>query len=770
MAGQRTIKVFADPNEQDALASQHFVVERYDSFVLLAVSSAIAKKLAKSMLVEDITDEYAVRVDGHEILSSEPYVKITRAADKSATIPAPDSKPHHFLVQFIGPVKSDWLAQVKRAGGEIREPMGGFVYTVRAKPAVASKIEALRCVRWVGHFPHANRIAKSAGRKLSGTPVDDRAELPRRKVLADVFNVEFFGPKEAKAAVRVLKQLGLELLSNDSASELLVVRTKGSASQRQKQIRELSAVHGVRRIRERTTRRTCNNVAAGLMGTTTTLHNLGLGLSGEGEIIAVCDTGLDTGDPATIHPDFADRVVAIKSYPLTADLDTYVKNPRADDGPSDLDSGHGSHVAGSVLGNGTVSASLKNGPLIRGLAYRARLVFQAVEQQTQWKSAKDQKENGRYGLWGIPNNLRTLFQFAYSKGARIHSNSWGGGDPGAYDEQCRQLDRFVWDHKDFCVVVAAGNDGTDKDSDGKINPTSITSPATAKNCITVGASENDRREFKAETYGSWWPDDFPVGPFKNDAMANKPTQVAAFSSRGPTSDQRTKPDVVAPGTFILSTRSTQLAPNNFAWAAFPPSKSYFHMGGTSMATPLTAGALALIREYLRTKQKIAHPTSALLKAALIAGAQRLARYAPTGSVCDNHQGFGRVDLDRVLAPTAPSSAKFLDFKPGLTTGAAHSLTIEVQSAAVPLKIVLAYSDFPGPALVNNLNLIATAPNGDKFVGNQREGTSPAIDTKNNVEVIQLASPAVGTWRIQIVGSNVPHGPQDFALVLLGDIQ
>ena len=107
---------------------------------------------------------------------------------------------------------------------------------------------------------------------------------------------------------------------------------------------------------------------------------------------------------------------------------------------------------------------------------------------------------------------------------------------------------------------------------------------------------------------SWSPSvpaDYPAAPFRDDPMADDPGQVAAFSSRGPTADGRIKPDVVAPGTFILSTRSTMIAPNNKAWAAFPPSPFYFHMGGTSMATPLTAGAVALVREYLRKKKKIA---------------------------------------------------------------------------------------------------------------------------------------------------------------------
>src|SRR6185295_4168452 len=198
------------------------------------------------------------------------------------------------------------------------------------------------------------------------------------------------------------------------------------------------------------------------------------------------------------------------------DFDKYIKNPGGDDGLADVDEGHGTHVAGSVLGSGALSAGLPGlkGP-IRGLAYQAKLVFQAVEQELKWKNPADLEENGRFLLAGIPNDLTELFKQAYQKGARIHSNSWGGGKPGEYDEQCRQLDQFVWDNKDFCVLVAAGNDGTDKDGDGKINFKSVTSTATAKNCITVGACENLRTKFNSEVYGDWWPDDYPSAPFKN---------------------------------------------------------------------------------------------------------------------------------------------------------------------------------------------------------------------------------------------------------------
>jgi hypothetical protein len=119
------------------------------------------------------------------------------------------------------------------------------------------------------------------------------------------------------------------------------------------------------------------------------------------------------------------------------------------------------------------------------------------------------------------------------------------------------LDNFVWKKPDFCILFAAGNDGTDANRDGVVDLGSVTAPGTAKNCITVGASENNRPEF-TETYGEAWKDDYPVEPLKSDPMANDPDDMVAFSSRGPTADGRIKPDVVAPGTYILSTRSRMI--------------------------------------------------------------------------------------------------------------------------------------------------------------------------------------------------------------------
>ena len=156
---------------------------------------------------------------------------------------------------------------------------------------------------------------------------------------------------------------------------------------------------------------------------------------------------------------------------------------------------------------------------------------------------------------------------------------------------------------------------------------------------------------------------------------------------------------MAPGTYILSTRSRLLAPNNFGYGRFGSSTLYMFDSGTSMATPLTAGAVAVVREYLRKTVKIASPSAALLKAALIAGAQPV---RPATVPPDNNQGFGRVNLDNLRSPHALLKAMFIEGK-GLATGALEERTVTVAQGGQPLKIVLAYSDFPGPRLVNNLN-------------------------------------------------------------------
>lgn len=745
------------------------VIESYPAFVVAEVDDPAVATVRQGRLTEDITDQYVIATPSGDIDTAIPRIDATGAAKAHPRYrAAPDLPPgeHHYLVQFVGPIKKAWLAAVRRAGGEVVAPWSGFTMVVRAATRDVPKIAALRVVRWMGHLPYNARLsplAKGASRGEKADPL-----TPRTHYLPGAYAVQFFRRDLAEKGAPKVRRLGFEILDFAPRSAVMIVRAKASTDGRNDRLdvrlRDLSHVHGVRLITPQPIRTTTNDQAAAIMGTVAALGAAnagGLGLSGAGEIIGVCDTGLDNGDPATIHPDFKGRVAAIKSYPMVDYYKPYVNNPGADDGPADLDSGHGTHTSGSVLGDGTGGANLPGlvGP-IRGLSYKAKLVFQAVEQEMKWKDPSYNRKPGRYILSGLPADLTQLFQWAYQKGARIHSNSWGGGDPGAYDDQCQQLDSFVWAHPDFCIVFAAGNDGTDRDGDGVVDLGSVTPPGTAKNCITVGASENNRPNIN-HTYGEYWPDDFPSPPLSTDRLADDPNQMVAFSSRGPTLDKRIKPDVVAPGTYVLSTRSRVVAQNQWGYGRFGSATLYMFDSGTSMATPLTAGAVGVLREYLRKKAKISNPSAALLKATLIAGAVGLDGAARP----NNNEGYGRVNLDAVVSPPAPLKSLFHEGS-ALATGGQVDRTVAVGPASGPLKVVLAYSDYPGPSLVNNLNLIVTGPDGVNHVGNAPPG-STNFDAANNVEVIELPTAAAGDWRLRVVGSNVPNGPQPFALAVIG---
>jgi subtilisin family serine protease len=754
---KKILKVYADKKDVAAICKAARVIESYDAFVLAEADEKASRSLGRKFPVEDITNQYDLSFRDRRVATSQPRINAAGSTRPHAAYR--DERPlrpgpHHYVVQFIGPIKQNWLTKIRATGAKLREPRGNFAYVVWAREPTLLKVAGMSFVRWLGHLPYKDRISPQVLGKRTGP------KLPRRRERPGVYTVEIFAPEDAGRIARASRRLGFEIISQEPRARLLLLKTKEAESATTKQVQKLSEVHGVRFVRQRVVPRLSNNVATTVMGNDYTARAPGgLKLAGQGEIIAVCDTGLDSGEPSAIHPDFAGRIVAIKSYPITPDWNSVITNPGGDDGPSDLDSGHGTHVSGSVLGNGAASAA--DLVVICGHASKAKIVFQAVEQEMKWRPdapAKLKKE--RYVLAGIPANLAPLFQYAYGQGARIHSNSWGGGDPGVYDDQCRQFDQFVWDHKDFCFVIAAGNDGSDEDGDGKINLMSVTSPGTAKNCITVGACENLRPEFNSELYGDWWPTDFPANPVHGEPMADDADQVVAFSSRGPTKDNRIKPDVVAPGTFILSTRSTKLAPNNFAWKAYPPNKSYFFMGGTSMATPLTAGAVGLVREFLRKEQGLANPSAALLKATLLAGAQRLPKTAPAGTIADPHQGFGRVNLDRSLKrPLGTIDG------PVLKTGQKSTTIVSIPTGGKNLRIAMCYSDFPGENLVNNLNLIVSDPSGKRYVGNQKTvaGSSLKLDAKNNVEIVEVQNAKPGKWTIDVVAGNVPVGPQDFAV-------
>jgi serine protease AprX len=798
------VKVFCPKERQGEIENMMKIQASYDAFIIGEAPPEQLEELKQRFPTEDMSYIDSIDLKNQTIDTHKPRISKNREVlSHSAYTHTNSITPglHYYIVQFIGPIKQEWLKDIKKNGAILREPFSNFSYIVEMDKTVLSKIVLLPYLNWVGHYDPKYRISseviqrakpplklkdpKKAIARLDKTSAtgarqklsDAELSVTKVRLLPFKYSIDFFAAEDIPTAKTKLAKLGVKIVSVFPENKRIIIDIKNAKNDPANLLLKLPHIHGVKQIQEIKMQKTRNNIARGIMNANGLINDLGL--TGKGEIIGVADTGLDSGDPSTLHPDFRGRIKKVKSYPIDTIHNNYVKNPDADDGAKDEDSGHGTHVAGSVLGDGASSVAAGH-EVVRGLAYESELVFEAIEQWANWTDeyiAEYENMYGRrpeqYGLLGIPTDISKLFEYARRNGCNIHTNSWGGGEAGAYDQQCFDLDEYVYKNKDFVVLFAAGNSGVDQNEDGKVDLTSVDSPGTAKNCITVGASENQRSEFVNETYGGyqWWPTNYPSPPIKDDPMTDgSGTDVVAFSSRGPTNDGRIKPDVVAPGTFILSTRSRFIAPNHTGWAKFAPNKDYFFMGGTSMATPLVAGAIALIRQFLRTKKKIRMPSAALLKATLIHGAERMdCRYSAETrkGLYDMEQGWGLVNVQRSIDRT-PAEIRYIDRKKGLKTGQAKSIMADVLSSEMPFKATLVWTDYPGQSLINNLNLIVTDPGGNRFNGNVFEPPfDSSLDISNNVESVFILDPVPGVYKIEVVGSNVAETTQDYALVYSG---
>lgn len=286
----------------------------------------------------------------------------------------------------------------------------------------------------------------------------------------------------------------------------------------------------------------------------------------------------------------------------------------------------------------------------------------------------------------------------------------------------------------------------------------------------------------------------------DEARAKKNQQnLADFSSQGPTVDLRIKPDIVAPGEGIISAAShhTENRPQVCGTVSDGDFKKHLRSSsGTSMATPLVAGAASLVRQFFReghwskgAKDISAgfSPSSALLKAMIINSGQQL-----IGNLGDRKvqeypnprilEGFGRVQLDSVLVfdekmdhnlIVSRRSPQEFQHDPSLADGSHHDYCIEVIRGGSEFKATLVWTDPPiTPAanklLVNNLDLAIVDADDNVWRGNMAWKNSKDRDYLNNVEQIRILEAKTGNYVVHVEAYEVPEGPQEYALVVTGD--
>lgn len=610
------------------------------------------------------------------------------------------SGPGYYILQFDGPVREEWKEVCRQAGVEFLDYIPDFAFIVRIDASRKKAAGELPNVRWLGEYEPAYRLRKDISSTRNAAKNDSSPE----------FIVVLFPGSNVDNVIDGIEKEGGKILRRTDS----VWKTKLRIAVSPDRLESVAALSGVKWVEASPEWRLFNNKARDIMEVDTA-WNTG-SYFGAGQIVGVADTGLDMGStsPDDLLDDFengsgSSRVLAISNW-STGSADVV---------------GHGTHVAGSILGNGALSGG---GPAsYAGVAPEAKLVVQNISDQ-----------NGN--LSGLPNDLNMLFAQAYGGGARVHNNSWGSYGAGEYSSYSEDVDEFSWDNKNFLIVFAVGNSGTDSNFDGVIDLYSVGPPATAKNCIAVGATENDRPPASIpapgapSTWAWYWYDNFPAAPISDSYLSDDQDGMAAFSSRGAQLAARWKPELVAPGTNIISCR-TQAVTEGILWGSGgltgDGAKYYVFSGGTSMAAPLVTGAAALVRQYYSDQMGVTDPSAALVKATLINGAKDISpgqygtgqyQEIPDLPRPNNVEGWGRVDLNSTIFGNSSSDFYYYDVAPGLTTGTSNQYSVPVSPSLNPLSITLTWTDSPGStpakgALVNDLDLSVTGPTGTVYYPN-----------------------------------------------------
>ncbi|MEF8874305.1 MAG: S8 family serine peptidase [Candidatus Thermoplasmatota archaeon] len=709
------------------------VIDQYGRYLLVETGEDRVPNLEKEFDVDRLDHRNDLHVKGTSFDTTEGYPDF----DPDLMIDEYEPKTEGlYIIDMVGPVNPEWREALEDRGVEIVNYVPNYGFEVRMTPEQADRVEDEFFIEWVDIYQPGFKLADDLE---AGTINIVLVEEPKSESLNDI---------QEKVEVHSMTDLatyGIQVRGEVKDDSIFS---------------ELARMNDVYYISNHEEPELHDEMATQIVGGGNWIwdpdddpynpwrgpndeyefgaHVNHLGWSGDGETIAVADTGINPD-----HLDFQNRVSDGYYWEGSSWEDNH---------------GHGSHVAGSAAGNtynGTGATidqfdfSENLGPYYaaQGPAYNSELY-----------SAKIFDANGG---WVGPNESFEIIEVtAQNSDTYIHSNSWGTTvDLGqylenseAYDAAVRDANRDTEENEPMVVVVATGNEGPDYNTVG--------APATAKNVIAVGGTEN-------------------FIPEPDFIYNDNPDNVSDFSSRGWTNDNRIKPDVTAPGGGIVSTGNEG-------------QDSYLGMSGTSMACPTVSGSSAVVVEWY--EDTYGHkPSPSMVRALLINTASDLDDdNGNTGPIPNRDEGWGMVNLP-ALIDSEQGFSQLEDQETLLETGDVQEYEVMYDEISDPLKVSLTWTDKEAQAgdtqvLKNDLNLEVISPTGEVFTGNSfQDGWTPpdegamsdfdttgdGYDDVNNVQNVYIhpSNLEQGEYTIRVIGEDIPEDAnndgvpnQDYSLV------
>jgi serine protease AprX len=698
----------------------------------------------------------------------------------------PANKPGLFLIQFVAPARSEWVAELVSMGWTLARYIPANAYVVAGRPELAGRTRQLDYIQFVDFF-HPYQKAK---------------QLVRDDVSRDlVFELSASADSsDAIEAISAVAENGVEVYRGNSDTLVFARLASGKAEPLLRHPlvisvspRPIGGISDERQVMSLTSNLNSNGSApttpTGYTSWITERCPACATMSPSTWRVGLADTGLDNGTTANGHLDLAGRkFYGARFYtgnndPCTVSLDcdrTY----------------HGTVVAGIMVGNASNNIVDAGGGFYWGMGvapwagvFSTKIATFVNSSQVDFTRIFEITRDAALNDVTIQNHSLNEYRTR--------------PDPsGQYSSIARQYDIAVRDADDalsstrtpiFIAVSAGNNIQGDLQS---VNRFRVLGPGTAKNVLTMGGTENHRPGILGcEVPGG---DDF--------------RNIMQSSRTGTLLPGYIKPDLVAPAGPVGSMNSTEITNPQGCIVDLPEfdplgsqgprSEHYDGDSGTSFAAPVGAASALIVKRYLGATPDATSP--ALAKAMLIAGAKSIRggidRAADpditVGPFPNGQQGFGRISLDDIITGSTPPI--WYDQSPArtFTSGMGPFRTrLRVRDASKPVKVALVWTDAPGTPfvgnpLVNDLDL-SVYPSGSEGVryngnylhvvnGTRGEESIPVDlfldegrDGTNNVEVVRAFLSTNEELDVQVSGlsiwgdtDGVPATfEQDFALVV-----